>query len=255
MTLLVGILAKDGVVVAADSAVTMASSTDFTIVDRRKKIYLVADGTMVIAGTGQVGLTQRVVDTVDRCWRAKAFQKWKQDKLTSVQIATAVCREVLLGFEQTAAKPDVGALYAFHNAGAFHLVEYLVKTFQPEQKTADLWYASMGSGQALADAYLSLLRRTAWRDGQPSLENAILSAWWVMHHAIEAAPGFVAKPISIVVLRSWENGKAPEARFLSEDELLEHKERADQADEALRSALQEARPEDVPQAPEAPPAE
>jgi len=48
---------------------------------------------------------------------------------------------------------------------------------QPECKTTDCWYASMGSGQSLADPYLALMRRSVWQDGQPNIEEATFAAY------------------------------------------------------------------------------
>ena len=76
----------------------------------------------------------------------------------------------------------------------------------------------MGSGQSLADPYLALMRMAFWKNGPPSLQSGIFAAAWVMHHAIEAAPGFVRLPIDIAVLSNEEKT----ARLLVPDELQEH---------------------------------
>ena len=85
-------------------------------------------------------------------------------------------------------------------------------------KGEQCWYVSMGSGQTLADPYLALMRMAFWNNGRPSLQSGIFAAAWVMHHAIEAAPGFVRAPIDIAVL-SDEDKKA---RLLDPEELQEH---------------------------------
>jgi len=94
----------------------------------------------------------------------------------------------------------------------------------------------MGSGQSLADPYLALMRRSAWQEGQPNIEDATFAAYWVMQQAIAAAPGFIAEPIDIAVVRRW-NGKEFEAKMLNENELSEHKNRALEANQQLRQAL------------------
>ncbi|MCC6523372.1 MAG: hypothetical protein IT373_11970 [Polyangiaceae bacterium] len=235
MTLLVGILAKDGVVIAADSALTMAQADGKTptITDSHRKIHVLGEKRYILAGTGEVGLAQRAADRIERAWKGKEFTtSW-----THIQVGTQVARWCLQDFQESAAsRGGLGALLAFYSSGEPHLVEFAVKDFQPEAKTPGCWYVSMGSGQLLADAYLALIRRTAWNDGQPTLENAILAAWWVMQNAIVASPGFVGEPIDIAVLRKNTKGD-PSAYLLTEDDLELHKERASTANSALQGAL------------------
>jgi hypothetical protein len=115
------------------------------------------------------------------------------------------------------------------------LIEFAVKDFQPEHKTEDQWFSAMGSGQSLADPYLALMRRSVWEDGQPDVKQATFAAYWVMQQAIAAAPGYIAEPIDIAVLKLVDGElKASE---LNEEQLQEHKNRAKEANEQLKLAL------------------
>ena len=49
MTVLVGILAKDGVVIASDSAVTFGAGNGPTISDKHRKLYTVGDRLSLLA--------------------------------------------------------------------------------------------------------------------------------------------------------------------------------------------------------------
>ncbi len=54
-----------------------------------------------------------------------------------------------------------GALVAFAACqNAFHLCEFAMADFQPELKTADAWFVSMGTGQTITDPFFGLLKRT-----------------------------------------------------------------------------------------------
>ena len=69
MTLVVGILCKDGVVIGADSAITFGLSSQQPTIEQpySKKITVILDQ-VIIAGTGAVGLGQRFAETTAKLW-------------------------------------------------------------------------------------------------------------------------------------------------------------------------------------------
>lgn len=228
MTLLIGILCTDGVVVAADSAVTFGSPGVFTITHVARKIDIV-DGQLIVAGTGQLGLGQRFTAKVRELWLAKKLSGGDEFAL-----ATTVTEEVVRDFSRTQApKGGFGALLAFPKKSSAHLCEFAVADLQPEMKTPKCWYVSLGSGQSLADPYLALFKKIFWSGGPPTVERGIFAAVWTMKHALEAAPGFVCPPIDVAVLRTTTKGTS--AAMLSEDDLQEHHDLAKKADEHLAS--------------------
>jgi 20S proteasome alpha/beta subunit len=213
VTLLVGIHCTDGVVVAADSASTFGSAAGaFTITHPVRKIEII-ENELIVAGTGQVGLGQRFVAAAEKLYKSKEYAGSAIDK------AKLMATKGLQDLQHTGAqRGNFGALVSFLHQGKAELCELQVSDFQPEMKGERCWYVSMGSGQSLADPYLALMRMAFWNDGPPGLQSGIFAAAWVMHHAIEAAPGFVRIPIDIAIL-SDEDKKA---RLLERDELEEH---------------------------------
>jgi hypothetical protein len=213
VTLLVGIRCSDGVVVAADSASTFASGGGQpTITHPQRKIDIIQEQ-MIIAGTGEVGLGQRFGAV------AQALYQGKQLTGTEFDLTRKLCHATITDFKQTyAPQGQFGALVAFINKNKAHLCEFAVKDFQPELKEDKCWYVSMGSGQALADPYLALMRLTFWSDGPPNLEDGIFAAAWVMRHAILVSPMYLREPAHIAVLSTSEK----KAYLLSEDEMSEH---------------------------------
>lgn len=194
MTLLVGILASDGVVVAADRAVTFGDGHTMTIKDSHRKIVLIEDSPIIVVGTGQVGLGQRFTGIVKQAWNGKQFNG------TVVEVGVNLAHAAIQNFQSTNVQRErYGSLVAYAQNNQPQLIEFAVSDFQPEYKTDQCWYASMGSGQPLADPYLALMRRAVWTSGQPSIEDATFAAYWVMHQAIEAAPGFISKPIDVSI--------------------------------------------------------
>jgi hypothetical protein len=216
MTLLVGILCTDGIVIAADQAVTFGPDVQrATIQHAACKISIVADQ-VIIAMTGQVGLAQRYIDIFQSNWAQLA-----QAPTTDTLIHTQLCSVAQQNFRSTGAPPhELGGLVGMARNGQLSLCEYLGQ-FQPEMKTGAVWFASTGSGQLMADAYLALVRDTLWQQKQPSLNLGILGAAWVMDRSIIAAPRYIGPPINIAVIAKNDGG-AYAARMLEQADVDEH---------------------------------
>ena len=62
-----------------------------------------------------------------------------------------------------------GSLVAFPHNGEFELCEFRTSNFQPEFKTDDIWYVSMGSADHRRPC-LGFIRQAFWNDGVPSVK-------------------------------------------------------------------------------------
>lgn len=215
MTLLVGVLCSDGIVVAADSAMTFGQGPgQFTISHQARKIDIVSNQ-VIVAGTGQVGLGQRFAAKVKELWAANRLRG------TEVDACRIIAEETLKDFSTTATqRGSFGALVAFPKSQTFHLCEFAAADMQPELKTKKAWFVSMGSGQSLADPYLALMRTVFWSKGPPNVEDGKFAAVWVVQHVLKAAPGFVGPPIDVAVLKK--DGGDFRATFVDDDDLQEH---------------------------------
>ena len=129
-------------------------------------------------------------------------------------------------------KGQYGALVAFAAKHEPHLCEFAVDDFQPEIKTEHICYASMGSGQTIADPFLGLMRKVFWRDGMPSLTDGVFAAVWTLQHTIDVNPGGVNGPIHMATLRS--DGTKCVASYLTEDEIGQHLENVRGAEKYLQ---------------------
>ena len=219
MTLLVGIRCEDGVVVAADQAVTFGSGQSFTISHKACKLSVIRDS-IIIAGTGEVGAKQRFCETAERAWPQIAGQG-----KSPLDMCRALAAEGIKDFMSTNMPVGkFGALVGFPNTkkGA-QLCEFSVSNFQPELKDSGAWFVSMGSGQQIADSYLAFMREVFWGKNMPTLTHGMFAAAWVMRQSIRVAPGFIAEPIDIAVLQK------DKARMLKEEELRYHLDIADAA--------------------------
>jgi 20S proteasome alpha/beta subunit len=216
MTILVGILCKDGAVIGADSTVSLGPSPAYTIEQVAPKIGVVG-GRVIVAGTGSIGHGQRFVELLDEAVSGDAL------KLSSLDFSRCLSQMARADFASTRSPEGCyGALVAFPAGGAVHLCEFAVADFQPELRSQHLWYGSMGSGQPIVDPFLGLLRRVFWRDGPPSCSSAIFAVTWALRHVLELNTGGIGGPLSIAVLRSERRAEPPRARILTQEEIGEH---------------------------------
>jgi 20S proteasome alpha/beta subunit len=201
MTVLVGVLCTDGVVVGSDSSATLSSGQWRTIEQPVKKIFIVGDD-LIFAGAGQAGLGQRFEDILARLRADLPFPQ-----IGHWQIAKAMCASTLQDFASTKCPPgQFGALVAFACASGFHLCEFALTNFQPEFKTPKAWFVSMGSGQAITDPFLGFLRRVLFQGNRPNLEEGLFAVAWALEHAIELNPGGINGPAQIAVLTKKPEG-------------------------------------------------
>lgn len=220
MTLIVGIVSPDGVVIGTDSAVTFADGPRPTIAqDSRRKIEIIQDR-VIVAGTGEVGLGQRFVDIIRRHWHDNQFRKKR-----AVEIGRILAAAATQDFAATGAtRGSYGALVGIPCGTTHNLIEFAISDFQPEVKTSDSWYVSMGVAQQVADPLLGFMRRAFWGDTPPSRQDAVFATTMVLELGCEMAPTGVAKPIQMATLTPRKKGTAYLARRLSDEELLEHVE-------------------------------
>jgi 20S proteasome alpha/beta subunit len=220
MTVLVGVLCRDGVVVGSDSSATFGSGPgQSTIEQPARKTFLVGTD-LIFETTGAGGLGQRLEHILQRL-RQEQGDNWHGSR--PMDIALTVSHHMLQNMQLPFLNPgQLGALVAFACQDGFHLYEFAVADFQPEMKTADTWFVTMGSGQMIADPFFGLLRRTLFRQTQPNLAEGILAAYWALYNAIDLNTGGINGPVQLAVLRRPSSEAPFEARLLGKDELEEH---------------------------------
>ena len=245
MTAIVGLFCKEGVVIGADSASTFVAGNMRTIEQPTEKIYII-DNQVIVAGTGAMGLTQRLCGVVEKAWKEKAF------KGTAVEVGKMLCRGAIQDFSSTGVKQgEFAAMVAFPVQHKLELCEFALSDFQPEFKTDKLWYCSMGSGQLITDPFLGLFREVFWHDGPPTLHDGMFAVTWVLDQAIKLNPGGVNGPIQIAILERIDATKT-KARFLTDSELGQHRENVAAAKAHLRKYRDELQPKNTANIPEVP---
>jgi len=211
MTVLVGVKCTDGVVIGADSAATSAAGQIHLLKMVSDKIAII-DGRVIVAGTGQIGMGQRFTDVVANAHSRKLFQG------TEVDVSRELAKLARQDFAATGcSQGQYGALVAAPIEDRGCLTEFAVADFQPELKTAKLNFVAMGSGQMLAEPFVSFVARTFWQSKMPDVQSAIFGVHWALAHTIRCAPGGVGDPIAIATLTKQKKGWSAE---LLSDEVL-----------------------------------
>lgn len=224
MTLVVGILCTDGVVIGTDSAATLGGGGGHTIEQPHREKVQVIERQVIIAGTGEVGLGQRFEQCVRGYWGNNGF-----DGKNAVDVGCRLSRDSIGNFQQTCLNSfNFGALVAFPHKGKPTMIEFASGDFQPELKTGSNWYVSMGAGQPVADPLLGLVRKVFWGDSPPDLRAGIFAAAMVLTLGCEMAPYGVSAPIQMAVLTK-NRKKNFFAKKMKLEELQEHIEIVDGA--------------------------
>jgi 20S proteasome alpha/beta subunit len=241
MTAIVGLRCNNGIVIGTDSSATFSApcggtQSISTIEQKIEKTVIIGEH-IIVAGTGSVGLGQRFCDIVQSAWNRNQFSEKpysQSQKEPYIEIGKILSGTMINDLASTAApKGNFGALVGFPCQNKFHLCEFLADDFQPEFKTNNLWYVSMGSSQPITDPFLALMREIFWEDKPPNLNEGIFAAYWALEHAINVNPGGVNGPIRMAVLERDKKEKIV-ARLLDDSELEEHKEYVQEAKQYLR---------------------
>jgi ATP-dependent protease HslVU (ClpYQ) peptidase subunit len=237
MTLIIGILCNQGVVMAADGAATFSSSvTSATIRQPVKKLKII-DNRIIMGVSGFVGLGQLLQKDVEEYNNSGQVFKASHTAPEKVMVDLRnkfwinIKREMLIAKEAQDFIPNAAgnaitmSLLAAPIGNKPNLIEFGTQA-EPEMKTADLPFACIGAGKAIADPFLAFLKRIFWQNGQlPNLSDGTFAAIWTIQHAIDIHPGGVAEPKQFVILEQkqiTEKVKDWHARELTEEELGEH---------------------------------
>ncbi len=249
MTLIVGIRCADGVVVASDSAATLAAGTQPTIGQQANtKVHQLGDE-MLYASCGAVGMSQLIRDAFEKAVSVKGPGKQNTSADLMRYLSSLIGDQLKKPFEQAIASiplvgreragltvtcscivgvvnHDTARLYQFDTSG------------MPEEATKELPFVALGSGQGLADPFLALLKRVLWSDREPNLAEGRFAAAWTIVHVARTNPGGVALPLQLSSLCKIE-GKWRTRNHTPE----EHYEAIDAAEKAL---LRHVRPDTQP---------
>lgn len=232
MTLIIGVRCNEGIVIGADSMVTVGSNFS-NIQMSSDKIHLFGESG-IAAFAGDVGLGQIVLDYLDEQWPALALAKSKNE--TKDILAQAIG----------------SALVSYHNlsgnlGGQLHIPDLMValpvlnmptlslfaRAIPAAEAREGMYFLTAGSGAHLANSFLKFLEKIFWQGKSPTtIGEGVFSALWTLNHVIEvnAVLGVGGSP-AIAVLENTEQGW--NARLLHSEEIEVHQELIDEVEESL----------------------
>lgn len=238
MTLIVGVLCRDGVVMASDSAATFAAHGAPTIGQQEvRKIRRINDR-ILYASTGAIGMAQLLSDKIGALWDDKRLVAAKSPEAmmdtVGKEFLNLVAPYLQSGQAQRALTGDAGQSLCKSMVALPHQKVPCLFTFDyngaPERCTAELPFVSMGSGQSIADPFLAFLRRLLWPETSPTIAEGRLAAVWTIDHVRKTNAGGVGGRIQLATLSASVTGSSVVEMTESDvDEHLQHIASAEQA--------------------------
>lgn len=211
MTLIIGVRCTDGVVIAADSAVTMGSVVGGTTAELTvgRKLSILHDS-MIVGFSGFTGLAYRLTETLREQHPSfktkpahKALEKIREHLLPTVESELKMARVVAeTTRSQEALQTAIfSILIGIPLNGAPQLIS-LDQNCSPDLVGQDVVFATVGSGQRVADPFMGFVREVLWpARGCPGLREGTLGALWAMRHAIRTNTGGVGGTTQVMILR------------------------------------------------------
>jgi len=246
MTLIIGILCENGVVLAADSQATMGNAgAGHTAAQRTAHKLSIHHDKMIVGFAGFVGLSQRLKPLIEGACKDQLQLRGAKPETMASNIRekiVPVCKAELemsqAVYNLTHNQGVVG--YALPNALiAMPLQDQpcllqILETCAVEYASADLPFVAIGSGQRDAEPFLAFIRDTLWPAKKlPSVADAQFSAFWTLKHVIEINPsGGIGGSIQIVSLLKNGGWKAVE---MTPGERLVHENAVEGAGRALQA--------------------
>lgn len=259
MTLIVGILCSDGVVVASDSSATYGSDGMSTIGQQSIPKVRVISETLIYASTGAVGMSQLIHGEIRDSWNAGAYKPLRSaedymdavgkkilNKIAPYLQSAQILRQLVGSADGSLCK----SLLAMPVGGKAHLFTFEYNG-APEEVSSEARFVSLGSGQPIADPFLAFMKRILWPDSLPSLQEGKLVASWAVRHVCATNPGGVGGQVQLATLTT--KGGSAKARLVPEEDLAETEQKIADAEQSFMRAIRSPELEDaVSQPPEAP---
>lgn len=231
MTLIVGVICRDGAVVGADSVATAGTAVEQQVSDK----ITIEEDNVIIACSGAAGLSQLIKEELSGSWHDVKQFSCSKDVRNAISDAMYAQIEPTVKRAKSAGNAFSGcdtlvAMPINYNPVLFHF-NGLADSIE---RNSDLPFVSIGSGSRFADPFLAFLKRILWRDSAPnSTRMAVFGVLWTLQHVSKVSPGLgVGEPHRIAVLENRGSGWI--ANRLSEGELLEHRQAIIDAEDALR---------------------
>jgi 20S proteasome alpha/beta subunit len=268
LTLLVGIRCSTGIVLAADGAATLGDvGRPYTARQPIEKLAKLGDHS-ILALCGFVGLSQEVTLAIRVMlgeWEDPRRERKTPPELEELEFRKRLrgafaTRHGLAVHQAAVAHGHPGLrvpLQSLPSCGGFlaTVLDGSPRLFQIEEAGIEeidkrLPGLSKGSGATSADPFLAMVRRVAWREQVPTIEQGLCAAFWTVRHVIDTSTGGVAEPIQIWSM-TVQDGKA-EIIEHSDTDLIAFSAAVEQAEGAIRAVFSSPLTEHSPPTPPEP---
>jgi 20S proteasome alpha/beta subunit len=221
MTVVVGIYCSDGVVIAADSALTIGSVIEQSYA---KKVACISDD-LIVAFAGDLGFAQRFRQVAKDIWGQDKQNLRAEDfhKLIEAFSIGGISEHIKYIRPTDPINISTECIIGFSHCNRHHLSVFQNGSFQPIVINENRPFHSLGSGHYLTNPFLHFIKEVFWEGKScPKLPTGIFSALMAMNLAVELNAGGINAPIHIAVLENTENGY--KCRILHTDEMSMHEE-------------------------------
>jgi 20S proteasome alpha/beta subunit len=235
VTVIVGILCTDGVVLGSDSSAQMGATLGQQPL---QKVHKVNDN-VLFAGTGAVGISQLIAEKLRSLW-VKDLLHVKNPAQAMQSVGSQISQLVTPYLQSAVSLRQLGhsadasickTLVALPVGNTPHLFIF-EPNGAPEHVTIQLPFVACGSGQSIADPFLAFLKRLIWDKTSPTVAEGKLVAVWTIDHVRRTNTGGVGGGIQLGILEETK-GKIPVVEMLSEIDILEHEQKVGSIEKAM----------------------
>lgn len=231
MTLIVGVICRDGVVIGADSVATTVTSVEQQVSDK----ITIDEDNVIIACSGSAGLSQLIKEELSGRWHEFKQLRYARDARNA--ISDSMYSQIQPAAERA---KSTGRTFGGCEILVAMAIDHRPTLFQFNARadsieiTSEFPFVSIGSGSNKADPFLAFVKRILWSDEAPnSTRLGIFGVLWTLQHVSTVSPILgVGEPHWIVVLER--QGTHWMATKLGKGELLEHRQAIVEAEDALR---------------------
>lgn len=219
MTLLVGILCPEGVVIATDRQVTHGAMGQATIGQAGTKAAIIRKeesrrGEALYASAGAIGLGQQISAAIDhldikfhtqKCVAALEHIQKATRGIIAPAMELAAKAVHVIGHPATQSDAVCGGLLAGRFSDGIKLVELNPQGGAEILTLESVPFICQGSGKNNADPFLRFLWDVYWSNKPPSLKEAVLAGYWTVKVVTQLRTPMVGCGVEVFTLRSDNN--------------------------------------------------
>ncbi len=239
MTVILGVLCRDGAVIGSDGASSATRSSRSSgreiSYERAKQKVGILSSEALGATAGRAAVGQRMKFGVD-----KFFIALDKEPSDSCALRASLRKRILEELEDCGREPsdNDSILVNIPYQGQQILMSMKGKNLEPCTVEEDLFYTAIGSGAKLAEPFFEFRRGTFWYEKLPTVSEAKIGVAWTLQHTVDTSSRGVSFPLNIALR---EVGGIP--RLLERKEIEEALETVRRMQNKLREYMQETQSE------------